>query len=33
MLDILEFYRKDNNQLRQQVKGLHGILNGIVKVS
>ena len=31
-LDILEFYRNDNNQLREQVKELHEILNGIVKV-
>ena len=26
-LDILEFYRSDNNQLREQVKDLHEILN------
>ena len=32
MLGILEFYRNDNNQLREQVKDLHEILNGIVKV-
>ena len=31
-LDILEFYRNDNNQLGEQVKDLHGILNSIVKV-
>ena len=31
-VDILELYRNDNNQLREQVKDLHGILNGIVKV-
>ena len=29
---VLEFYRNDNNQLREQVKDLHEILNGIVKV-
>ena len=28
MLDILEFYRNDNNQLREQVNDLHEILNG-----
>ena len=32
-LGILEFYRNDNNQLREQVKDLHEILNGIVKVT
>ena len=31
-VDILEFYRNDNNQLREQVKDRHEILNGIVKV-
>ena len=31
-LDILEFYKSDNNQLREQVKDLHEILNKIVKV-
>ena len=31
-VDILEFYRNENNQLREQVKDLHKILNGIVKV-
>ena len=31
-LDILEFYRNDNNHLREQVKDHHEILNGIVKV-
>ena len=31
-LDIFEFYNNDNNQLREQVKDLHEILNGIVKV-
>ena len=32
VLDILELYMNDNNQLRKQVKDLHEILNGIVKV-
>ena len=32
VLDILELYKNDNNQLRKQVKDLHEILNGIVKV-
>ena len=32
VLDILEDYKNDNNQLREQVKDLHEILNGIVKV-
>ena len=32
VLDILEHYKNDNNQLREQVKDLHEILNGIVKV-
>ena len=32
MWDILEFYRNGNNKLREQVKGLREILNGIVKV-
>ena len=32
VLDILELYKNDNNQLREQVKDLHEILNGIVKV-
>ena len=31
-LDILEFYRNYNNQLREQVKDLHEILDGMVKV-
>ena len=31
-LDILDFYRNDNNQLGEQVKDLHEILNSIVKV-
>ena len=31
-LDILEFYRNNNNQLKEQVKNLHEILNGIAKV-
>ena len=31
-LDILEFYRHDNNHLREQVKNPHEILNRIVKV-
>ena len=31
-VDILEFYRNDNNQLREQVKDLHEILNGVVKI-
>ena len=30
-LDIFEFCRNDNNQLREQLKDLHEILNGIVK--
>ena len=30
--DILEFHMNDNNQLKEQVKGLHEILNGIVQV-
>ena len=30
MLDIIEFYKNDNNQLREQVKDLHKILNGKV---
>ena len=29
--DILGFHMNDNNQLKEQVKGLHEILNGIVK--
>ena len=29
---VLEFYRNDNNQLREQIKDLHESLNGIVKV-
>ena len=33
VLDILELYNNDNNQLREKVKGLHEILNGIVRVS
>ena len=32
VLDILEHYKNDNNQLREQVKDLHEILNGRVKV-
>ena len=32
VLDILELYMNDNNQLRKQVKDLHEILNGTVKV-
>ena len=32
VLDILELYKNDNNQLREQVKDPHEILNGIVKV-
>ena len=32
VLDILEFHKNDNNQLREQVKDLHEILNGIVRV-
>ena len=32
MLDVLEFYRSYSKQLREQVKDLHEILNGIVKV-
>ena len=32
VLDILELYKNDNNQLREQVKDLHEILNRIVKV-
>ena len=31
-VDILEFYRNNSNQLWEQVKDLHEILNGIVKV-
>ena len=31
-LDILEFYRNDINQLREQVKDLYKILNKIVKI-
>ena len=31
-LDILEFYRNDNHQLREQVEDYNEILNGIVKV-
>ena len=31
LLDILELYKNDNNQLREQVKNLHEILNGIVE--
>ena len=31
-VDVLEFYRNDNNKLREQVKGLHEILNGTVNV-
>ena len=31
-LDILEFYRNDINQLREQVKDLYEILNKIVKI-
>ena len=30
--DILEFDMNDNNQLKEQVKDLHEILNGIVQV-
>ena len=30
-LDILEFYRNNNNQLKEQVKNLHEILNGIAR--
>ena len=32
VLDILEHYKNDNNQLREQVKDLHEILNRRVKV-
>ena len=32
VLDILEFYKNDNNQSREQVKELYEILNGIVKL-
>ena len=32
VLDILELYNNDNNQLREKVKGLHEILNAIVRV-
>ena len=32
MLDILEFYRNNINQLREQVKDFHEILNKIVKI-
>ena len=32
MLDILDFYKNDINQLREQAKRLHEVLNGIVKV-
>ena len=32
VLDILEFHKNDNNQLREQVKDRHEILNGIVRV-
>ena len=32
MLDILDFYKNDINQLREQAKRLHEALNGIVKV-
>ena len=32
VLDFLEFYKNYNNQLREQVKDLHEMLNGIVKV-
>ena len=31
-LDILEFYRNDINQLREQVKDLYEILNKIAKI-
>ena len=31
-LDILQFYKNDNNQLSEQIKDLHEILNKIVKV-
>ena len=31
-LDILKFYKNDNNHLSEQIKDLHEILNGIVKV-
>ena len=30
-VDILEFYRNNNNQFREQGKDLYKILNGIVK--
>ena len=32
LLDILELYKNDNNQLREQVKDLHEIFNRIVEV-
>ena len=32
VLDISELYKSDNNQLREHVKDLHEILNGIAKV-
>ena len=32
VLDILELYKNDNNQLREQVKDLHEIFNRIVEV-
>ena len=31
-VDVLEFYRNDNNKLREQVKDLHETLNGTVNV-
>ena len=32
LLDILELYKNDDNQLREQVKDLPEMLNGIVEV-
>ena len=32
MLDILELYKNDDSQLREQLKDLQEILDGIVKV-
>ena len=32
LLDILELYKNDDNQLREKVKDLPEILNGIVEV-
>lgn len=32
MLDILEFYKNNNNQLSEQVKHFHGTLNGLVNI-